>query len=174
MPARKDFNKFDPLFEKVTRHCIGMMLKDSSRVKDGRLFEVPCGTPGQAMNLTMQLRQYWNALAAAADAGIIPPEDPRYEISQHCKLLACKQKDKHKGGKTVEIVHRSQLTTSMAIAAALGLANSSLNEAVKIEGEVPQPVPGMDSKMKLEELKAGTKSQDELIAGYAGGIATEK
>lgn len=130
--AKRSLEKFDPLFEKVTRHLISLI--QQRRLTPDALMTVPCSTTGQAMNLTMQLRQYWNALAAAQ----LPEYDPRCALQDMCPMLACRIAA---DGTTVELLHRSQLKTALHIAGALGALGQALGGSEAELTALAPPIP---------------------------------
>jgi hypothetical protein len=149
---KRKLENFDPTFEKVTLHCISQMAKIA--IADAVIFAVPCKTKGQAINMTQQLRQYWIALSEAFTQGLIPPGDPLIGFAPQAKMLACRTD--RPTGKTVEIIHRSQLVTSKLIADALGIANRKLDSLDK-------PAPG-----RAAGTSEPTTTQDDLLKDAYG------
>lgn len=157
MPKRKNLDKFPPEFWALTKLAIDLF--EGKKIGGEPLVKIPCENIGQATNLMLQLRQYWNALAGKGENGEIPSYDERSDYLPNVPLLACRHSKQKR--ETVEIIHRSQLTTSIALAGALGVLGNVLASATT-------KLPAAAGTPSVPERSAGAQGAQEKILKDAG------
>lgn len=148
MPKRH-LERFPEQFAMLTDQAIQRMQSSSPGGEALLTFELR--TSGNAVNLQMQLRQYWNALSDARAKGM-PDYDPNFRRAGFTHMLAVRYKAGTKT--TIEIVHRGQLSVAKSISEALG----DLNRQLEKQPAVPDSTVVADPKPKKP---GGT--QDGLI-----------
>lgn len=121
----RSLESFDQMFAALTKRAL--LAVSNSTPGGAPLFKIPCKSRGGATNLMMQLRQYWKVLAREYRLGNIPEYDERAILARHCEQLAVRADGGNKF--VVEVVHRSQLSTSRAIADALGAMGDAIKGA---------------------------------------------
>lgn len=159
----RKLESFDAIFQTVTERAIAFLR--SGRVTPGgeALLKVPCDSRGQAINVQMQLRQYWGALMKADKDGALPEYDPRREFVALVPRLAVRTA--HKQDRTVEIVDRSQLSTSRALAKAVG----ALERAIRLEGPGAETPAVVEPPGEPAYHSPATAAQDAVLSGLGEG-----
>lgn len=150
--ATRSLDSFAPVFQRVTEHAAALLAAKGGTLHPKEpILRIPCDNEGQAINVQMQLRQYWQALARAE----LPAVDPRLGLVAIANELACRAM--HKNKHVVEVVHRSQLGVATLITSAM----EALDRAVLS----PLPPP------KAAAAPASQSAQDALLADE--GLAPE-
>lgn len=178
----RKLDSFDTIFQTVTERAIAY-IRSGRVTPDGEpLLRIPCETHGQAINVQMQLRQYWTALTKAAERGEITEYDPRHAFVGDVPRLAVRTAAKQ--NRTVELIDRSQLSTSRALARAVGALERAIrlapgDEPVEPPTEVPpaaaveeppaEPEPQVEpTPQPLTYQSPATVAQDAVLAELAG------
>lgn len=173
MPKRVRWDRFDLTYQKVTMRLVELM----QGLKHGQtepLMKVKMETPGQAINTTLQLRQYWTAVAAAFEKGEITSDDPRHFMASQASMLACRIQKKQPH--VVELLHRSQLATSQGLAKALGILEQQVGDLSPAKPG-PAVVPPEVIMPPLPMAQQPPKQEDLLGQQYGANVvpeATEK
>lgn len=137
MPRRRSLTNFPKEFAVLTDRAIAAI--GTATPAGDVLLTLDLKVQGSAINIQMQLRQYWAALAAINPAELETWDENTKRV-QWAGQLAVRYR---KGSKTViEVVHRSQLYAAKALAEALGTG------AVPIADAAPaKPVSALQTPM---------------------------
>lgn len=155
---------FDLVFQRTTEAARKFHAEGRGEQDDGVLIRIPCASQGQAMNVQMQFRQYWQALASGLKSGVITEVDPRLGVAQFAGELAIRA---NKTDKTiVEIVHRSQLSVARVIHSAIGGVLGAIEAATNVA--TPQRLPDTTMAKQIERAASGADAQDELLSESYG------
>jgi hypothetical protein len=156
---------FGPMFLKLTKHALEQL--EGGTVGGAPLFAFDVRTPGAALNVTMQIRQYWRAAQDARREGRLSSIDPLYPLAPLTEKLAVRIV---KGTSTVEVIHREQLATHRDLANALGELDKALAGAgANLEPQLPV---GEEVEAVARALRGtpGKSAQDSVLE-QAYGVA---
>lgn len=158
----RSLESFADSFTQLTQECIRKL--PGVRPGGPPLFKIPVKTPGQALNLAMQIRQFWNALRAARERGEISSTlDPRYAMMEYLDALAVRVYPR--GSCFVEIVHKEQMITTRAINEVLGQLDKALMGSVDLSTRVPEANPAVVERLTPAKAK---DAQDSALEEQYG------
>lgn len=164
---------FGPMFFRLTKHAIEQM--EQTTVGGEPLFRFDVRSPGAALNVTMQIRQYWRALQDARREGRLSSLEPAYPLAPLTEKLAARITTK--GGSTVEIIHREQLATHRDLAGALDALDKALEgSGANLTPQMPQgeAVEAVARALKSGAGKGAQEAVLEKTYGVGGGNGEAK
>ncbi|MFA6047168.1 MAG: hypothetical protein WC718_19455 [Phycisphaerales bacterium] len=122
MAKKRKLQNYPTSFERITRAALTRM--ETATVGGGPLVVIPCGTKGIAINLQMQLRQYWNSLAEIGASGFEVTVAGVEDLVLRASVLAARYTPDRLG---VEVIHRNQTVTGLALTRALDAMDQTLD-----------------------------------------------
>jgi hypothetical protein len=168
VPKRR-LQNFPEQFAQLTDRAIKAIETEAIAPGGEVLLRLDLKTQGSAINVQMQLRQYWSALTSEADDGKLDEWDPNLKRSRFVGQMAVRYSA---GSKTViEVVHRSQLKAAAALADALGTAEQPIRKQPPPAKTVPSAgATAANLDAALERATPG-KAQEALIDAMFPGAA---